>query len=233
LITNFIPRGAYEDIINVLGHWKIMDMKSLKKMTNYDTEYPNLLRQVRRLEKNNLVKSVSDGSKRKYVYLSDRGLKFTRFNMSSEISTDNMTHDLITGTVLRALIESKYFFNGVMYHQLENDKVFPDAGASFAISNRTFRVGIEVELTQKESNRVKNKYALYSKDSCFDYSLFIINKLPLYKTYCRLLSSMNEETQISNILLYDKELNTYKFSPTESEYFYKGETMKFDEIFSD
>lgn len=210
-----------------------MDMKSLMKMTNYDLKYDTLLYRVRILEKNGLVKSVTDGSKFKYIYLSEKGLKHTPFNSSAEIAPDNLNHDLITGNVLRTLIDSDYFFDGMMYHQLEQDKVFPDAGISFSKFNKNFRVGVEVELTQKTSTRVIRKYNSYSDDSYFDYSLFITNKHPLFKTYCRLLMAMNKNIQGSNILLFDPCMTAYKFNPKEAECLYLGEYMKFDEIFGE
>lgn len=233
LITSFIPSGAYEDILNILGQWKIMDMKSLMKMTNYDVKYDTLLYRVRKLENNGLIKSTTDGSNFKYVYLSDKGLKYTPFSASAEISPGNLNHDLITGNVLRTLIDSEYFFDGMMYHQLEQDKVFPDAAVLFSKFDKTFRIGVEVELTQKTADRVIRKYNSYSKDSIFDYSLFITNKRPLYKTYCRLLTGMSKDVQGSNILLFDPTLSAYKFRPAQAECLYLGERVKYDEIFGE
>lgn len=50
MAVDFVPYGIYEDIINILGQWKVVDMKALKEMCNYDVGYFNLLKKVRTLE---------------------------------------------------------------------------------------------------------------------------------------------------------------------------------------
>lgn len=227
----FAPYGVYEDIINLLGRWRVLDMKSLSKMCNYDIQYHNLLHKVRKLEKQGYVQGVLMGRKNKHIYLTDKGLKYAAFEYKYKICDETLTHDLIVGNVLRSFIACDYFIDGRMYPNITGDKLLPDAEVSGKKNEMTYKMAIEVELTQKEQTRVKEKYRQYGLNSMFNYVLFITNKEALFKAYRSYLLEMKPEVQEGVILLLDEKLTENRFDFEKSKLFYMSNEHKFLEFF--
>lgn len=228
---NFIPQGVYEDIINIVGQWKVVDMKSLREMCSYDVGYHNLLKKVRTLETHGLIKGVLLGRKNKHIYLTDKGLKCTGFDYTYEICDENITHDLVVGKVLKELLENESFVDGRMFHQISGEDLLPDAEVSGVKSQENYKLAIEVELTQKSQKRIKEKYRRYARGSVFDYGVFITNKVSLFKTYKRFLMEMDKDVQGAIVLILDSKMTATKFNCENSECFYLGKTIGFDQLF--
>ena len=228
---NFIPQGVYEDIINIVGQWKVVDMKSLSDMCNYEIGYHNLLKKVRTLETHGLIKGVLLGRKNKHIYLTNKGLQYTGHDYTYEICDENITHDLIVSRVIQVLLEHKNFVDGKLFHQLPIDMIYPDAKLSLVKNTECFDLAIEVELTQKAQNRIKEKYRRYSVGKNFDYGVFITNKERLFKTYARYLLEMKESVQEAIILILEKQMTATKFNPQKTECFYLGNSTTFNDLF--
>ena len=229
----FIPHGVYEDIINIVGQWKVVDMKSLSEMCNYEIRYHNLLKKVRTLETHGLIKGVLLGRKDKHIYLTNKGLEYTGHDYTYEICDENLTHDLIVSRVLKTLLTHKSFVDGRMFHQIAVDKIFPDAQVTAHKNGELYKLALEIELTQKEQNRVKEKYRRYASGSVFTYGVFITNKETLFKTYCRYLQEMKEDIQEAIILILDKQMTATKFNYEKSECFYLGKNVSFAQLFDE
>ena len=172
----------------------------------------------------------SIAKKKKHLFLTKKGLEFTRYDYTYEICDANITHDIIVGTVLRKLLKFDFFHNGKMFHQINFEKILPDAEIYGGKKGNFIKMAIEVELTQKDQDRVKSKYIQYGREHYFNYCLFITNKAPLYKTYKKYLESMNLNIQKKIILLWDNELSTINFMPQDLECFYMGKTMPFKDL---
>lgn len=233
MAVDFVPHGAYEDIINILGKWKVMDMKSLNEFCSYDLKYFNLLKKVRTLETHGLVKGVLLGRKNKHIYLTNKGLKYTGHDFTYEICDENLTHDLVVGRVLKELIKTPHFIDGKMFHEILVENLFPDAEAKGTKDNQTYKLALEIELTQKSESRVKEKFRRYGREKVFNYVLYITNKESLFRAYKRYLEEMNSETQEAVILMLDKKLSVTSFKYEESNCFYRGRETTFLELFGD
>ncbi|MCF8060739.1 MAG: hypothetical protein K9K67_15660 [Bacteriovoracaceae bacterium] len=233
MAVDFVPYGAYEDIINILGKWKVMDMKSLSDFCSYELKYFNLLHKVRKLESHGLVKSVLLGRKDKHIYLTNKGLKYTGHDYTYEICDENITHDLITGRVLKELIKTSHFIDGKMFHEVVVENIFPDAEVKGVKDNVRYQLALEIELTQKSESRVKEKYRKYGRERTYNYVLFITKKETLFNTYKRYLEEMNSESQEAVILMFDKNLSVKKFNQKDAICFYQGKTTTFNKLFED
>lgn len=233
MAVDFVPHGVYEDIINILGKWKVMDMKSLNEFCSYDLKYFNLLKKVRTLETHGLVKCVLLGRKNKHIYLTSKGLKYTGYDFTYEICDENLTHDLIVGRVLKELIKTPHFIDGKMFHEIPVENIYPDAEVTGLKNKQSYKLAIEVELTQKTEARVKEKYRKYGRENVFNYALFITNKEPLFRTYKRYLEEMNSDAQEAIILLLDRKLSVTKFQFEDSRCFYLGKETNFKTLFGD
>lgn len=67
--------GTYEDIIQTLGSWRILDLKSLLKRVGYNYSYQAFAKRVKKLEDCGYLGSVYFQSYRKYLYLTEKGLR--------------------------------------------------------------------------------------------------------------------------------------------------------------
>lgn len=179
------------------------------------------------------MKGVLLGRKNKHIYLTNKGLKYTNHDYTFEICDENLTHDLITGRVLKEFLKFEGFYNGRMFHQIPAEKVYPDAEITGSKNGEIYRLALEVELTQKSESRVKEKYRRYSRENFFNYGIFIINKETLFKTYKRFLEEMNGEVQEAIILMLDKKLTATKFNYENSQCFYMGKSMSFFDLFGE
>jgi len=233
MAVDFVPYGAYEDIINILGKWKVMDMKGLNDLCSYELKYFNLLSKVRKLESHGLVKGVLLGRKDKHIYLTNKGLKFTGYDYTYEICDENITHDLITGRVLKELIKTPYFIDGKMFHEVAIDNLFPDAEVKGIKDNIRYNLALEIELTQKSESRVKEKYRKYGRERNYNYVLFITRKEALFKTYKRYLEEMSSDVQEAVILMIDKNLSVKKFNQEDATCFYQRQITNFNKLFED
>jgi hypothetical protein len=231
--NQFVPYGPYIDIINAVGKWKIVDLKSLLELCNYKFKYSNLRKKVKTLENNGMVKCVNLGRKRKHVYLSNTGIKFTNYDKTYELTDECMNHDVIVGTALRAFLKYPSFYNGKMFHQIDENDINPDAVLSGKKGGKEYQLAIEIELTQKSSSRVKSKYSRYSRSKNFDYCIFITNKEGLIRAYKSYLNVMNKEVQSKVILMYAPDIQPSKFEYLDSECFFKNEVKTFKEVFGE
>ena len=229
----FVPYGPYIDIINAVGKWKVVDLKSLSELCSYKLNYSNLRKKVRKLEDFGLVKSVNLGRKRKHLFLTNSGIKFTQYDQTYELCDESLSHDVIVGNVLRSFLGFPNFVNGRMFHEIPDNDLAPDALVTGIKTKREYELAIEVELTQKSSTRVKSKYSRYLRSKSFDYCIFITNKEGLFRTYKRFLGEMNTDVQSKIILMYAPDLSPNEFSFYASECHFKGQTKKFEEIFGE
>lgn len=231
MAVDFVPQGVYEDIINILGKWKVMDMKSLSEMCSYEVKYFNLLKKVRTLETHGLVRGVLLGRKNKHIFLTNKGLKYTPYDYSYEICDENITHDLVVGKVMKELIKLPQFVDGKMFHQIPIEKIYPDAEVIGSKNKENYRLALEIELTQKSETRVKEKFRRYGREEVFNYVLFITNKESLYKAYKRFLEDMNSEIQEAIILMLDRNMSVTKFNYDSSLCLYMGQETEFSTLF--
>jgi hypothetical protein len=227
----FIPYGDYEEIVNLLGQWKILDMKTIYKMLQEKIHYANLSKKILKLEKEGLVKSIFVGRRQKHLFLSNKGLEFTPFDSSYEIAQENLNHDLTVAKVLKTFLSYPNFKAGKMFHQIVEDHIYPDALVEGEKNGNKFQLAIEVELTQKEQNRVKQKYIKYAKSNYFDYAIFITHTEALYDAYIKYLREMNREIQSAIILMHDRYLTPYREEFKQALCFYQGKKINFVKMF--
>ena len=210
-----------------------MDMKSLSELSSYELKYFNLLKKVRTLETHGLVKGVLLGRKNKHIYLTNKGLRYTGHDHTYEICDENITHDLVVGRVLKELIKSPQFIDGKMFHEIPVENIFPDAEVKGVKDNQTYKLALEIELTQKSESRVKEKYRRYGREKVFNYVLYITNKEGLFKTYKRYLEEMNRDIQEAVILMFDKTLSVTSFKRENAKCFYQGKETTFTDLFGE
>ncbi|HLE12841.1 MAG: hypothetical protein A2504_00400 [Bdellovibrionales bacterium RIFOXYD12_FULL_39_22] len=229
----FIPAWPYTELMNIIGQWKIIDVASLKELCSYKMKKHNFLLKIRNLEKAGLISGVRDGRKQKHVYLTSKGVGLSEFNKSDQLCDENITHDIIASNVLRKLLAFANFFNGRMCYAGTEDKVLPDAEIEAIRQNKKYTLAIEVELTQKASSRIKEKFGYYALSKRYDFCLFITNKPQLCKAYLSYLREMDASVVKRIVFMVDRTMTVSEFNFFEADCFYMGNQKKFIEIFGD
>lgn len=227
----FIPYGEYEIIINLLGQWKILNINELNIKMNNLIKYSNLTKKIRFLENLGIIKSVNIGKNIKHIYLSNKGLQYTPFDNSYEISEDNLNHDLTVSNTLKTLLKYKCFKNGKMFHQITQDEIYPDAMLEGIKDEMSYKLALEIELTQKSQQRVKEKFIKYSNSKFFDYALFLTPKDSLSKAYKNFLKNMSEEIQETIIISHDENLGPLNSNFEKAKCYYMNEEVSFSDVF--
>ena len=117
---------SYFDIINALGKWKIIECQRLKRHLFTDISYYTLKKKIKHLESEGLVRSVYLGNMKKHVYLTERGLKFTKHKSSYEPLEAEIRHDLLVCKIMDDLSSFKDVIDVSMYHELDDFDISPD-----------------------------------------------------------------------------------------------------------
>ena len=229
--THFYPFGDYADILEHIAQWKVLDIQTLKTLCNFKTGYHNLLFKLRKLEKEGLVASNIHGSRNKYVYLTEKGVRTSGHFKSCLTSIENLNHDIITARALKEFLKLDYFFDGMIDHEILGLEVNPDAVVNIIKYGEKDKLALEIELNQKTKHRVQLKYMKYAQSHKIDYSLFITNKVSLYKSYTKFLLEMKDHIQDTNIIMLDQQLSRTTINLKDSKVFYIDEELSFGELF--
>ncbi len=223
--------GPYMDIVQTVGRWKVLDVASLEKLCNYKFSYFNLLDKVRKLERAGFVKSVFVGRKHKHIFLTDQGIKLTSEDCSSEISLENLNHDILTGRFVQKLLQYEVFKDGKLFHQILDTDVYPDAEVKGVKKDHEYNLAIEIELTQKEKGRVKNKFVRYKKSPRYDFVLFVMHKESVFRAYNHYLEQMSDEVKQKIIFLMNPKFERATWEIEKSSCYYLGKEYSFNEFF--
>ncbi|MAE59483.1 MAG: hypothetical protein CME69_11415, partial [Halobacteriovorax sp.] len=92
-------------------------------------------------------------------------------------------------------------------------------------------IAVEVELNQKSSRRLTEKFVKYSNCKFYNYILYVFNKESVFNSYNKLLKSFDDEVQKKIILCLDENLSEESFKPMQSQYYYLGKELSFEDLF--
>ena len=125
----FLYSGTYEDIIQTLGRWRILELRSLLDKVEYKFSYQAFAKMVSKLERLNYVGSIYYQGYRKYLYLTEKGLKEAGLEKSWPINKEVLLHDLICVNVFSYLLGLGRFGSGGL--NLEEEETLSGLSNSF------------------------------------------------------------------------------------------------------
>lgn len=228
----FIPMDNYMVILEEVGRWKIIGMKKLYNSLNLDSSYSFFCRQVRKLELEGFIRSITGSRKRKYLTLTTSGSKLSPYNAQFDESDAELNHDLIVSNVVSELNKFETLGEGHVLHESDFFQVEPDGLIYINKDGIHGSMAIEVELTQKAKPRITSKYAAYKRADCFNYCLYIFNKETVYNAYRRQLDGMNDKVREKILLTCDPNLSISQFSYLGRPVYFRGEESVFEELFA-
>jgi DNA-binding Lrp family transcriptional regulator len=228
----YIPSPEDFEIIDLVGRWKIIDLKQIQAgLRKFNLKSSAVANRVQNLEQSGFVKSVNLGRKRKHVYLCGKGVALTSLRSAYEPTPENINHDLFVSSVLRELAKYDYFSSAQMYDESFSDGLEPDGVLTSIDGDGEKKIALEVELTQKESGRVKRKFSKYGNSRAFDWCLYVTNSKTIARAYQKYLSLMAKFVRDKIVIMHSDNLRVDKFNYIGELCFYKGEKVKFEDIF--
>jgi len=226
----FIPNGEYLNVLMGLGCWKILDANKILSTGIVKVKYKDLMKKLTKLEKVGLVNSFRKGNAVKHFYLTDQGKKYSGKISGCGIDADYLNHESATSRVMWELLKNSELQNGDGLYYDEIKSVDPDAVILGKINNQDYKLAIEVELTQKSSKRVVEKFNRYKQQSLFDYTVYVTQSRTLFNAYKKILDSLCKRVQKQIILILEENLIEGKINFNKSVCFYMNNKVNFTKL---
>jgi len=233
--------GTYEDIIQTLASWIILDLTTLLKKVDYNYSHQAFAKRVKKLEDFGYLASVYFQNYRKYLFLTEKGLAEAGLNNAWGVNKEIIHHDIITVNVFQYLLKLPQVKEGRIYLDLAGADRRPDCALTMQPNFWEGKeLAIEVEITQKSYDRVENKFRDYmNKDSPYSKVLYIIQKTPVFEAYKRSIERVdfhvdamkNRRCQDNIILLLAPEIKNRQFDLMDSPAFFEGRITTLRSIF--
>mgnify|MGYP001617622479 FL=1 len=224
-----IPLGTDLDILNEIGKWKVIPLKGLYQSLKEPMIYNGFCKRVQILERVGLVRGFTK-NKSKYVVLTLKGSTVSKFSNYYDENEDSLNHDLTAALVLRRILEFENFKSGEIFNADYMD-ISPDATIYAKRGGREYTLALELELSQKNRNRVTGKFSKYAHSQAINHVLYVFNKQNIFESYNRILSEMNDLVQGKIILCCDTGLSLKGFNYVESQCWHRQTAKTFNQIF--
>ncbi|MCT4641508.1 MAG: hypothetical protein N4A33_04365 [Bacteriovoracaceae bacterium] len=232
----FLFSHTYEDIIYTLGKWRILSLSDLKKKIGYQCSHQAFSKLVRRLEKYEYLESIYYQNYKKYLFLTNKGLKEAGLKKTYPINKEVIQHDLICVNVLHKLLqEDEIFLDGSLSLEDEGRSNRPDG--LIKLTNRR-KLAIEVELTQKQSYRIEQKFTEYTNNHGIDYVLYLFSRPSVFKAYQKRIDELDRKINplvkkkctSKIILMIEPTIKSNDFYLNNADCYFNGRISKFEKI---
>lgn len=237
---NYLEKIApsYLDLLGPLRRWKILDIEALKKASEYQGSASGFYKIISKLEKVALIDSfINSWSNQKFVYLLPDGVKALGENGKGlYINRETRFHDSLVSRV------AQYFsscpFTKQLHLDFEIEEKFPllERLPDILIEgqhNRPFKMAVEVELTAKSGDRVRQILKSYSDSVAVNNVLYITDKKSILTNYMKHLIELGESISAGKFLfIWEKDLAKKNFNLALSPLFHMQKQTSLKELFS-
>lgn len=200
-MNNDILLWSNTEIMNVLEKWGVLTVRKLHSLLYSNISVKALRRRLHRLAKEDYLQiSRLDIKNEMIVIPSKKTLNQLKSNRSL-IDESMVYHNLYISLLGLELI----YRENVIYYKLPHEyrktrvpsslssAIEPDAYLGVSHNGNTSNIAIEIELTQKSSDRVYDKFNQYKASSYFDYVIYFFKDRSILSAYRkRLEEAMNE-----------------------------------------
>lgn len=232
----------YEDILESIAEWRIVDLRRLMKVVEYPYSYQAFAQRIKKLEKSGYIKSYFCQQFRKYLYLTRKGLNETSRHKSNTLSDENIRHDIIVSNTIRELLKIYSVTNGGINSGNKTYSGYvPDAWLEGKNSDGDrFEIQIEVELTQKSRSRIEEKMKQFFKLSEYKFILYLFQKPSIFEMYKDVMQFLDKnpykhpkDRKLAQtvIMVIEPSIKNYDFSLRDSNTFFNNQVRKLGEIF--
>lgn len=228
---------SYFDILSPLRKWKILSIKSLKEEAGHIGTRSGFYKIVSKLEQNLLIDSfINAWSNEKFVYLGPKGLKALGIEKSAlHINRDLRFHDSLVTKVARYFeklsVINEVFLDFEVRESFPLLERVPDCLVTGQLHG-PFHMAIEVELTQKSKERMREIFRTYSDSKVVNQVLYIMDKKSIRDAYLRILDELGSEINQNKFLfLYAPNLSKQKEELINESVIFKNQQTTLKELF--
>ena len=236
---DFLFSGVYEDIIQTLGQWRILDLQTLKKKTGYDYSYQAFAKKVSRLEEAGFLGKVYFHNYRKYLFLTDKGLREAGLEKAWAVNPEIIQHDIISVNIFEYFLTQDGVSGGGIHLDGAGRERRPDCYVDVrAASGETYCLALEIELSQKERSRIEKKFSDYLSQREYDFVLYIFQKASAFEAYKRAIERLDLQRAESGrrqigeriTLMIEPEIKHKSFDLMGSACCAKGQIKPFKDV---
>jgi hypothetical protein len=193
-----------------LKKWRLLDLDKLKSEGRYHGGGRGFRKLITGLEKSGVIKTTRDNqTRRKFVFLTKSGeLQLGSHGSSIGINVDNFDHDSRVSIIAHELLRFDSINEVILEHEIVGDKRIgernphtPDAVIAGQRKGNKFKMAFELELTQKSSSRLKEKFRHYLDTTVYDYILYFFTSEGLLKSYKKFLNQEYGQAWKSKFML--------------------------------
>lgn len=186
--------SIYMNYLTPLQKWRIMDLESLRRECDTEPNYNHFARIIRKMEKENIVESFKHRfNGKKYIYFSSFGERQIASSKNpTSISKDFVIHDMKVTEIANCFLKNDWVDEIELEHELTNKrdfrqtyKVIPDALMKISTANPKLEIALEIELTQKQKSRIREKAKQYILSSKYQRILYMFSKPNVMRTYMK------------------------------------------------
>lgn len=197
--------------ISPLLKWRILDVENLRKENNYAPQRYNFYRIIRELEKKKVLVGFREPyTKKKYVYLSSFGERqFALKENPTAISESSLIHDLKVTEIAKSFLDFEWIVEAELEHEVHDKrnfrtqyKIIPDALFHGVNKGASYKMAVELELTQKNNQRILEKGKQYVASNYFNYVLYLFVRKELMKKYVGMFSEIFKEEEMKRFMFF-------------------------------
>lgn len=195
------------EIMNVLDKWGVLTLRNLHKQLYTDMKLYGLRRRIHQLAQEDYVQISRHDLKNEMIVIpTKRTLDQLKSNRSS-IDETMVYHNLFISQLGIELIsrENVFYFN--LPHEYQKSRtplafsplsrsdyagsaIGPDAYLGINHNEKIYKAAVEIEFTQKSSERIYEKFKQYKESSYFDYVIYFFKSKAVFNAYRKRLNEM-------------------------------------------
>lgn len=201
--------SVYINYLTPLLKWRVMDLESLRSECITNPNYYNFARVIRKMEKEKILQAYRHRfNGKKYIYFTSFGEgKLDNDRRVTAISKESLVHDIKVSEIARNLLKQGWVNNIMLEHELQNKKDFkavhkivPDALLETIQNGKKTKIAFELELTQKQKQRISEKAKQYIIHNQYDYIIYFFSKESVMKTYSEVIKKAVGEKNMNRFL---------------------------------
>lgn len=205
-MKNDILLWSNSEVMNLLDKWGVLTARSLHSLLYEKISLTGLRRKLHRLAKEDYVHISKLGNNHEMIAApTKKTINQLKSNRSS-IDETMIFHDLFISLLGIELIyrEKVRFFK--LPHEYRRSRtpvslssaIEPDAYLGVDHNGDILKIAIEVELTQKSSERIYDKFKQYKESQYFNYAIYFFRDESTLVAYRKRLNEMLDEMKNEN-----------------------------------
>ncbi|MBI2519315.1 MAG: hypothetical protein HYV97_02810 [Bdellovibrio sp.] len=224
------------ELIEPLVKWKILSLDNLMEATWKIDKSSNFYKTIDGLEEKGLISAFHDPySKRKYVYLTNKGYETLGAENNLPINPSTVIHDTFSSE--NAFHFRNFPFTKEVLVDHEILKKYPMIGHRpdalvFGHHKKDFTMAIEMELTIKSKERIMQTYSAYNASSFFNNVLYIFGQPQAFETYVGVLENEGKALNHSKFLfVFMKNMYRRYYETFSAECYHNGNMTTLGKLF--